>query len=155
ILRACDTVVSGSTALHVMLPKDGTAWSPRDLDIYVPQATSQRLLRKVQSEGYAMVKDTDLNGEGYRNLKVSRVYVLTKGQQHIDVVVSSTSAAISPILQFHSTAVMNFVSAETIFSCYPSLTLRHLSMMNPAYLYFGATTAGVLEAAVKYKSRGF
>jgi len=33
ILRSCDTVISGSTALHFLLAK-ATPWSPMDLDIY-------------------------------------------------------------------------------------------------------------------------
>ncbi|KIK12663.1 hypothetical protein PISMIDRAFT_120481 [Pisolithus microcarpus 441] len=155
ILRTCDAVISGSTALHVMLPEHGTAWSPQDLDIYVTQACTERLLRKVLFEGYTIVKDANLNEMGYTYPKVSHLFVFTKGHRRIDVIVSSTSTAISPILQFHSTAVMNFISADTIFCCYPSLTLRQLSMMNAAFLYFGATTAAVLEAVAKYKSRGF
>ncbi|KAI5992236.1 hypothetical protein EDD15DRAFT_2368509 [Pisolithus albus] len=155
LLHTCDAVVSGSTALHVLLPVYGTAWAPGDLDIYVAPPTSQCLLQKLLFEGYTTVKDVDLNEKGYTYFKIARLFVLTKGHRHIDVIVSSTSCAISPILQFHSMAVMNFISADTIFCCYPTLTLRHLSMMNAAFLYFGASTGTVMEAVTKYQGRGF
>ncbi|KAI6033734.1 hypothetical protein BKA83DRAFT_37683, partial [Pisolithus microcarpus] len=129
ILRTCDTVISGSTALHIMLPKHQTTWAPQDLDIYVPQATSQQLLRKVLFEGYMTMKDVDLSKKGYTYCKFLCLFILTKGHHRIDVIISSMSAAISPILQFHSTTIMNFISVDTIFCCYPSLTLQHLSMM--------------------------
>ncbi|KIK19910.1 hypothetical protein PISMIDRAFT_63470, partial [Pisolithus microcarpus 441] len=124
------TIILGSTALHILLPTHGTAWTPGDLDIYIPQSTSAHLLKKLVLEGFTSVSEVDMNKKGYSHCKLSCVFVLTKGHLCINVLVSSTSAAISPILQFHSTTVMNFISADTIFSCYPSLTLRHLSMMN-------------------------
>ncbi|KIK22943.1 hypothetical protein PISMIDRAFT_47531, partial [Pisolithus microcarpus 441] len=57
----------------------------------------------------------------YANSKVASVIVISNGHTKIDIIISQTSAAISPIFQFHSTAVMNFVSADTIFCCYPNL----------------------------------
>lgn len=39
MLRSCDAVVSGSTALHLLMPEEGTTWIPSDLDIYLPQQT--------------------------------------------------------------------------------------------------------------------
>lgn len=54
ILRTCDAVVSGSTALRLLLPEIGTPWTPKDLDIYVPLATSRLLLDRLQYEGYTI-----------------------------------------------------------------------------------------------------
>lgn len=51
ILRKCDAVISGSTALHILLPECGTSWTPRDLDIYVSQANSAMLLHHVSLQG--------------------------------------------------------------------------------------------------------
>ncbi|KAI6138306.1 hypothetical protein BKA82DRAFT_55764, partial [Pisolithus tinctorius] len=39
----------------------------------------------------------------------------------INVIVSSTVVAVSPIFKFHSTTVMNFIMADNIFCAYPSL----------------------------------
>ncbi|KIO14866.1 hypothetical protein M404DRAFT_117251, partial [Pisolithus tinctorius Marx 270] len=48
----------------------------------------------------------------------------------INVIVSSTVAAMSPIFEFHSTAVMNFIAADHIFCAYPTLTLHKMSLVN-------------------------
>ncbi|KAI6021764.1 hypothetical protein BKA83DRAFT_121964 [Pisolithus microcarpus] len=61
------------------------------------------------------------------------VVVLCKGQTKIDVVISRTSTVLSPTFQFHSTAVMNFVSTDTIFCSCPRLTLWGLSMVNTGH----------------------
>ncbi|KAI6027782.1 hypothetical protein BKA83DRAFT_4014945, partial [Pisolithus microcarpus] len=155
ILRKCDAVISGSTALHILLPECGTSWTPRDLDIYVLQANSAMLLHHILLQGYRTIKDVDLNKKGYTYSMHSHVVVVTDGHRRIDIIVSSSSAAMTPIFQFHSTAVMNFISVDTIFSCYPALTLRHPSMMNAGHLYYGTPTGTLLEAVRKYQARGF
>lgn len=47
ILRSCDAVVSGSSALRILLPEIGPTWSPTDLDIYVPRSTFLQMQRKI------------------------------------------------------------------------------------------------------------
>ncbi|KAI6130705.1 hypothetical protein EDD16DRAFT_1446124, partial [Pisolithus croceorrhizus] len=130
ILRTCDAVVSGSTALHILLPELGTGWTPADMDVYIPQRTSALMLRRLKVEGYTPVAEKVQHTHGYRYSDVLRVLVVSNGYCKIDVVVSRTPAAISPIFQFHSTALMNFISADTIFCCYPKLTLHYVSMAN-------------------------
>ncbi|KIK11917.1 hypothetical protein PISMIDRAFT_66221, partial [Pisolithus microcarpus 441] len=130
MLRSCDAVISGSTALRLLLPEMGTPWRPTDLDIYVPRSTSMQMLRHLKSEGYKLVTDVPEDNHQYTNSDIASVMVVSNGRSKIDIIVSRTSAAISPIFQFHSTAVMNFISADTIFCCYPNLTLRLLSLVN-------------------------
>ncbi|KIK18237.1 hypothetical protein PISMIDRAFT_109878, partial [Pisolithus microcarpus 441] len=45
-------VISGSMALHLALPEQGTPWSPRDLDIYIPWKMSTLMLNRLKLEGY-------------------------------------------------------------------------------------------------------
>ncbi|KIK22655.1 hypothetical protein PISMIDRAFT_38354, partial [Pisolithus microcarpus 441] len=130
MLRTCDAVISGSTALHLLLPKSGTAWTPKDLDLYVPLRTSAVLLARLESEGYGIISQHPADVEHYSYSHVHEVVVVGKGERKIDVIISKTSTALSPIFQFHSTAVMNFISADTIFCTYPRLTLERLSMVN-------------------------
>ncbi|KIN98976.1 hypothetical protein M404DRAFT_92790, partial [Pisolithus tinctorius Marx 270] len=52
------------------------------------------------------------------------------GHKLIDIIVSKTTSALSPIFQFHSTAIMNFFSANSLFCAYPSLTQCHHTMIN-------------------------
>ncbi|KAI6034745.1 hypothetical protein BKA83DRAFT_4043192, partial [Pisolithus microcarpus] len=154
ILRTCDAVVSGSTALRLLLPEIGMPWTPKDLDIYMPLATSRLLLDRLQYEGYTIHSQIQTNVVNYTYSHVHGVVVLSKGQSKIDVVISRTSTALSPIFQFHSMAVMNFVSADTIFCSYPELTLRRLSMVNAGPLYCSLDRHGILDAVRKYQTRG-
>ncbi|KAI6011814.1 hypothetical protein PISMIDRAFT_69436, partial [Pisolithus microcarpus 441] len=130
MLRSCDAMVSGSTALHLLMPEEGTTWIPSDLDIYLLQQTLPMMLRRLQHEGYSIIAEPPVKKSGYNYSHVAHVLVVSNGQRTVDLVLSRTSTALSPIFQFHSTVVMNFVSADTVFCSYPSLTLRRLSMVN-------------------------
>ncbi|KAI6004663.1 hypothetical protein EDD15DRAFT_2155331 [Pisolithus albus] len=154
MLRSCDAIISGSTALHLLLPEYGTRWTPKDLDIYVPLATSTALLNRLHYEGYTIDNQVHMNDVSYTYSHVHEVVVLCKGPNKIDVVISRTSTALTPIFQFHSTVVMNFVSADTFFCSYPRLTLRRLSMVNAGPLYCSPHRRRVLDAVRKYQSRG-
>ncbi|KAI6009168.1 hypothetical protein BKA83DRAFT_4070863 [Pisolithus microcarpus] len=155
ILHTCDAVISGSTALHTLLPKLDTPWTPADLDIYVPQSTSTQLLNRIMAEGYSIVTDEQQLQMRYTHSHMHRVVVLSNGERNIDIVVSVTSVALSPIFHFHSTAVMNFVSADTIYCSYPRLTFRHLSLVNASVLYYGGHMDDIVDTMRKYMGRGF
>ncbi|KAI5981833.1 hypothetical protein EDD15DRAFT_2182588 [Pisolithus albus] len=154
MLRTFDAVISGSTALHLLLPKRGTSWTPNDLDLYVPLHTSVELLQRLQWEGYAIASQHPTNVAHYSYSHVHEVVVLCKGQRKIDMVISKTATALSPIFQFHSTAVMNFVSADTVFCSYPRLTLQGLSMVNAGPLYCSPDKRVILDAVRKYQACG-
>lgn len=154
MLRSCDAVVSGSTALRILMPDVGIPWSPSDLDIYLPRHTLTVMLRRMQHEGYTIIAEPPVKRSGYNYSHVSRVLVVGNGQCTVDLVVSRTSTALSPIFQFHSTVVMNFVSADTVFCGYPTLTLRGLSMVNAGPLYYSADKRPILSAMQKYLLRG-
>ncbi|KAI6011462.1 hypothetical protein BKA83DRAFT_4066642, partial [Pisolithus microcarpus] len=81
------------------------------------------------------------------------VITIGNGQSTVDIVVSWMLTALSPIFQFHSTVIMNFVSANTIFSSYPSLTLQALSIANVGPLYYSRDNCQILQAMQKYVSR--
>ncbi|KIO09176.1 hypothetical protein M404DRAFT_935145 [Pisolithus tinctorius Marx 270] len=68
---------------------------------------------------------------------------------------SRMSSALSPIFQFHSTAVMNFFTANSLFCAYPSLTLHHRALINTASLCNCTFPPSHMQALLKYKSRGF
>ncbi|KAI6010316.1 hypothetical protein EDC04DRAFT_2540763, partial [Pisolithus marmoratus] len=123
------TVISGSTALHILLLEQGTPWTADNLDIYMPQCTITMLLNWLKFEGYYLISNNPHGRQHYTYSLVECVLVISNGECKIDVVVSGTSTALSPIFQFHSTAVMNFISADTIFCCYPTLMLHHQTLV--------------------------
>ena len=154
-LRSCDALVSGSAALHILLPPKSTTWVPTDLDIYVPHPHFHYLSVLLQQEhGYHLIQEGNANVNPYTFSLIRSVATFSKGNQHIDVIVSKT-AAIGPILQFHSTAVMNFIDADNIFCAYPALTFQNLARINPGPLYFDRFRRRTISALWKYAGRGF
>ncbi|KAI6010457.1 hypothetical protein EDC04DRAFT_2580939, partial [Pisolithus marmoratus] len=119
ILHSCDAVISGSMALYLLLPECGTSWMPTDLNIYVPQDNSTLIQNWLKVKGYSTIAQHVVNHVGYTYSDIHHVIVISDGKREIDPVVLRTSMALSPILQFCSTAVMDFISTDTIFCCYP------------------------------------
>jgi len=157
VLEACDAVVSGSTALHFLLPIVSTPWSPTDLDIYVPFRCQLQLSNLLKQRGYHLEKKRKSNESRsfYSGSKIFAVLTFTKAHNKIDVVVSTSDCAVLPVFQFHCTAVMNFITPNSIFYAYPSLTFQSLSMMNGSPLYNGSFSPLGVKALIKYKKRGF
>ncbi|KAI6148715.1 hypothetical protein BKA82DRAFT_118014, partial [Pisolithus tinctorius] len=130
ILHSCDAVVSGSCALHVLLPANETSWLPSDLDLYVSYRHLACLSVLLEHKGYAIVCQRTVDAGPYGSSSIHAVVSFANGCHSIDVIVSSTVAAVSPIFEFHSTAMMNFISADHIYCAYPSLTLQEMSLVN-------------------------
>ena len=155
ILRACDGVVSGSTALHIMLPKATTMWSPSDLDIYIPLCCEFQITHLLEKKGYHIHNEDSKDHPTYSSSGIFSVVTFTNKHNKIDVVISTLPCGASPIFNFHSTAIMNFISADSIFCAYPSLTFQGLSMINSTQLYNGTLSHVSMTALKKYKARGF
>ncbi|KIO00531.1 hypothetical protein M404DRAFT_963360 [Pisolithus tinctorius Marx 270] len=144
ILHACNAVISGSLALHMVLPANSCAWTPTDLDIYMPLHQICYLTMKLECKGIP-----------YNMSAIHSILTFSNGTHYIDVIVSRTSTALSPLFQFHSTAVMNFISADTIFCAYPNLTFDHRALINPHPNYYGLIGFKTMAALQKYASQGF
>ncbi|KIO11585.1 hypothetical protein M404DRAFT_126231 [Pisolithus tinctorius Marx 270] len=154
ILRMCDAVISGSTALHLLLPENTTEWTPTDLNIYVPEHCYPHLRILLKHQCYKILRKHKTTAI-YSQSAIASVITWVKGNRHIDIVVSNTDVAVSPIFQFHSTAVMNFISADHIFCAYPALTLQGLSILNPGSVYYGNFKVKHLKMLAKYSSCSF
>ncbi|KAI6008576.1 hypothetical protein EDC04DRAFT_2515472, partial [Pisolithus marmoratus] len=155
ILCSCNAVISGSTALHILLLEQGTPWATDDLDIDVPQCTIMMLLNWLKFEGYFVISNNPHGQQHYTYSLVECVLVASNGECKINIVISGISTALSPIFQFHSTTVMNFISADTIFCCYPTLMLCHQMLVNVGLLYHGMPNRGIIDPMCKYSSCGF
>ncbi|KAI6146393.1 hypothetical protein BKA82DRAFT_125716 [Pisolithus tinctorius] len=155
LLWSCDAVVSGSCVLHILLPANETPWLPGDLDIYVSCHQLSYLTMLLECEGYVIVHEHSMHTGPYGSSSICAIVSFSNFRQSIDVIVSSTAAAVSPIFEFHSTAVMNFITADNIFCAYPTLTLHLLSMVNAGPLYFEPFGFKTRCALKKYAGRGF
>ncbi|KAI6156922.1 hypothetical protein BKA82DRAFT_4050995, partial [Pisolithus tinctorius] len=155
ILRSCDAVVSSSCALHLLLPANDTAWYPSDLDIYVSCHFMTCITVLLEREGYWIVHQHFVNPNPYISSSIHSVILFSNMHCSIDVVVSNTAAAISPIFEFHSTTVMNFFTSDTIFCAYLTLTLHLMSMVNAEPIYFGPSECKAMATLQKYSGHGW
>lgn len=153
LLDACQTVLSGSCALHLLLPEAQTCWRPQDLDFYVSHTSVHSLLHNLKTHEYEIsAVKTDLF-DPYPNSHIHSVITLHHHSSKIDVIVSTNSSPVSPIFQFHSTALINFITSTSIFCAYPQLTLQQLSLVNPFVVYGQALKRSTLMALLKYNDR--
>ena len=148
-------VVSGSAALHLLLPAAMTNWMPSDLDLYVPRSGYAALETWIARQDYCISHVGARTGNTYLFSTMEQKLRFSNGLQSIEIIISKTEAVCAPIFHFHSTAVMNFFTAHGIFCAYPKLTLAYLSMVNPAPIYCEAFQLHNLDALHKYESRGF
>lgn len=58
LLNECQAVVSGSAALHLLMPPKTTHWIPQVMDILVPNAYYLSLRVELEYLGYVIVKQT-------------------------------------------------------------------------------------------------
>ncbi|KAI5984047.1 hypothetical protein EDD15DRAFT_1810754 [Pisolithus albus] len=89
----------------------------------------------------------------YPSSHIYSVRTLDRNTTQIDVIVSNSTTAISPIFQFHSTILMNFVTAHSVFCACPDLRLRELSVIDPFIIYSQPLQQSTLVALVKYAKR--
>lgn len=157
ILRTCDAAVSGSSALHLLLPVSTTTWKPKDLDLYVPHRSMNTLTLRLQNLGYQLLpRDNPETKPAYTSSShILCVHKFSLGENTIDVIESCTDAGFSSIFQFHSTALMNFIGADTIFCAYPDLTLQYKSLLNPYSIYKHTYDRSKISHLEKYRARGF
>ena len=155
MLTDLHAVVSGSAALHLMLAPKATNWVPRDLDIYVSYRHEISIYARMLDFGYFIVQEQDADETLYVDPFIKQVTTFFNGIRKVQIMLTKTSTAFAPIFEFHSTAVMNFVSPSHLFSAYPNLTFNGLSMINPGAVYFGHFNVSVADALRKYRLRGF
>ncbi|KAI5981220.1 hypothetical protein EDD15DRAFT_2336219 [Pisolithus albus] len=153
LLAANHAVISGSCALRLLLPENDVCWMPDDLDIYVCESKVQDLLRTLMASKYKLTSRTAANDAPYTSSHIQSVCTLHHNSSRIDVIVSNSSTAISPIFQFHSTVLMNFVTAHSVFCAYPEMTTNQLSLINPFVVFCQPLRRSTLDALLKYSTR--
>ncbi|PPR00567.1 hypothetical protein CVT24_005470 [Panaeolus cyanescens] len=165
-------VISGSAVLEYLAEAD---FGIPDLDIYVPQARSKMLLEfmtdnfeivpTVPKRKVALFSPNNLvppyieaqnqseflihNDSGYSDTSIAAVHNFHyKGR--ILQVISCLTSPMDTILRFHSTVVMNVVTATHAYCLYPRPTLTHMrGLIN------GDRTPENDLCLDKYKGRGY
>ncbi|KAG1894175.1 uncharacterized protein F5891DRAFT_985289 [Suillus fuscotomentosus] len=148
------SVVSGSSALSLIRP-EAEELRARDMDVYVTEAFEEEVLKHLkEKEGYAGAGDVVLKQE-YNDSAMAKIFKLEKGEKKVDVIVTHWTAAVVPILQFHMTSVMNYITADSLVCLYPRWTTEKKGFINPRLYLEGKSTLHTVEGLMKYVGRGF
>ncbi|CAA7269286.1 unnamed protein product [Cyclocybe aegerita] len=120
VMGISHAIISGSYALLVFF--HGT-FIPQDLDIYVPVQWIHILKAYIVERGWK--KNDDHKDTAYDMASVLDILLFKHPQSNrtINVIISRTSSAIQPIVEFHSTLVMNYIASYGVVCLYPTLTL--------------------------------
>ncbi|KAF6744485.1 hypothetical protein DFP72DRAFT_1076362 [Ephemerocybe angulata] len=157
ILDRSNSVISGSTALELVHP---TGLTPRNLDFICPNQEADAVCSFLMSKEYIPIAEApvhpliidDVPGrnciESVRRLRHS-----VKGSI-IQVIVSTSSSPLATVFSFHSTFVMNFISANGMYSCYPKMTERNVGVRNVTDKMVQIQPRRLLDQE-KYERRGF
>ncbi|KAI6002186.1 hypothetical protein F5J12DRAFT_683135, partial [Pisolithus orientalis] len=92
-----------------------------DLNIYVTHYSQAQLYNLLHKYHYHIVWQNHTCCDDYSPSTILTITTFGNGHNLIDIVISRTSSTLSPIFQFHSTAVMSFFSTNSLFCTYPSL----------------------------------
>lgn len=108
---------------HLKVPQIG------DLDLYTPYGTTEEVIDFLCAKGFTkfptsvqVEEDTGYPEEGAAY--INSVTKLVKDRRKVDVIESAEKHAIAPITRFHSTLVMNYLTADSLVLLYPKLTLE-------------------------------
>jgi hypothetical protein len=130
IMRRIGAVISGSLVLW-LIDSRRDSWEPGDLDFYVPRNTTQTMIDFLLQEGYQVVPapEGETHGGPYIRLgHLASVTKLVKGDLKIDLLESLSQSSVVPVTLFHSTAVMNYITADSISMLYPKLTFSRMAV---------------------------
>lgn len=162
VLRKYCAVISGSVAMRYFLTNE--FWASGDMDIYVPDTAFDSVLDCFLSDERLGCRVTLRDGvlEGRRDrlsglVDASMRYavkdvvrLITRTGRAVDLVRSRTPSAVTPLLEFWSTLVRNFVSLDVCACMYPRTTFRRQAVLKPPPIF-----PGDHRAIAKYASRGF
>ncbi|KAG2738970.1 hypothetical protein P692DRAFT_20841582 [Suillus brevipes Sb2] len=121
VLDRTGTIVSGSSALTLVQAEAG-AIMMGDMDVYATEMFEEEVMKYFKDkEGYLSIQDVVRKNQ-YDSSAISKIHKLMKGDKKIDLIITDWTSAIAPILQFHSTAVMNYITAQSVVCLYPRWT---------------------------------
>ncbi|KAH7906873.1 hypothetical protein BJ138DRAFT_1117192 [Hygrophoropsis aurantiaca] len=130
VLSEAQGVISGSTALKLVLAQWTIGWDAKDLDVYVPKDRGLPVIGFLATKGYNSVGEVEERYGDLHDQAISTIRHMQKDDKHIDIIESVSDSAIAPILRFHSTTVMNFFTAQFCFCAYPGLTTHYRATIN-------------------------
>jgi hypothetical protein len=125
-LKITRSFLSGSSVLLMLTDMD---FEPGDLDIYAPSSQDETILALAKNR--LRFKERKFASDSYdHNTTIKKIYHLEKAGKRMNIMIIRGEDPTIALFQFHSTIVMNYLSAFEIYCAYPSLTLAKLSVVN-------------------------
>ncbi|KAF8421890.1 hypothetical protein L210DRAFT_3359757, partial [Boletus edulis BED1] len=146
-------IVSGSGALRIIFALETCGWEASDLDVYVPCGKVAVMHNFLLFAGYTNSTVHHAGNHAYAAIRT--ISTFKKNDRKVDIIESSNSSAVTPILSFHLTALMNYVTPLSFFSAYAAHTSRRHAVVNPMIFDRGQLTLPTCLALAKYRDRGF
>lgn len=154
------SIISGSVVLAVLIPYELRDWMPGDMDIYTTENGASQVMNYLKDkEGYKVIPGGTAKPATYVVVGGIREVIKLQraGGQKIDLIVSITKSAFSPIFKFYGTHVMNVITGRGLLCMYAKYTLGFQALFNLGVLNpnFAALPFDVEKCLVKYTQRGF
>jgi hypothetical protein len=155
LLKFTGSVVLGSNGLNLIMPKS-QEFAVHDIDIYATEKYEHVMVEYLKcEEGYTVTHKMCRKTE-YDSGAIAKVYKLENEEKRMDIIVTHWNCAIAPILQFHSTIVMNYITADSIVSMYyPEWTCQSKGFIHPRLYMEDMTNLRTVQALMKYVRHGF
>ncbi|KAG1893300.1 uncharacterized protein F5891DRAFT_985967 [Suillus fuscotomentosus] len=154
LLKFTESIISGSNALNLIMPQSQQVVA-HNIDVYTTEQYELVVVEYLKNqEGYT-VADKISPKPKYDGSAIARIYKLENGEKKIDIIVTHWKCVIAPVLQFHSTIVMNYITADDIVCMYPKWTCNRKGFINPQLYMEDKTNLRTVEALMKYTKQGF
>ncbi|KZT51870.1 hypothetical protein CALCODRAFT_512428 [Calocera cornea HHB12733] len=135
LLRKHRAIISGSTVLSILVPGP---WKPNDLDIVLPETSAYAIEAFLGTHGY--VRDPRRQRELLDDYPIDNGPILwdygcfKKEALKIDLCYISTPATpVSHVMNYHSTAVMNYFDGRAVYCLFPDETFSRQYHENDYY----------------------
>lgn len=158
IMRKHNIIIGGGTALQFMDP----CFISNDLDLLVACPKDDRLqslatLKSfIESFGYEHVPYSEDHVNEYDGEHMVQMFHNSDTGRKIDIiVVLDTTSPTSAIFRFHSTIVMNYITADGLYVAYPLLLEKRLFLLNFEGSFSRPWPSKMQRVLDKYCDRGF
>lgn len=152
-LGIAHSIISGSTMLKMLFGYENSYWLSSNLDLYTPVGCMSPFHEYLLADRY--MNGGMVTRSLYAGSVTHSITTFWCRELKVNVVESRKETVLMPIFEFHSTMLMNFISANAIFSAYPLLTAAGHTVINPAVFYQGQVKIPVLFTLLKYRMWGF
>ena len=152
-LRRHGAVISGSAALYYFVPCN--TWRPNDMDLYVSYDQFPAFVNALENDPALQFQPLP-PAAGYTpptsiSLDIAEIKKMTTPSQRVvDVIRSRRSTPISPLVQFWTSLLVNFITPDACVSTFPRMVFKGRGYVKE----FGMTNRDQ-EAMRKYMARDF